>query len=460
MKTISQINNKIDKLIDILDPAHKIILDDRGMIIIKLHNNDKANIWLKNNNLLPVIKQYHSPENTRHYDNVNKKYISTPPGNNALPFYCTIAIIPKNTKGTHIACCGLDIQRLSNIIFKKNESSGLICNGSYFFLQGHVENSVYGIDLTKDIYGNTVQKNNDAVKSFVKKPIGYFHYDTTIFGKHADKLEKHVIYNKTYDGYSLEKKDYINNDVYDLNNPKLTLDNIKDILGFIIFEQNGNTKIEKYSNYHDKTYINANVAMGNMLLYNGNIIMNEDRMCIAILLFSIIKLNLQIHDQIYLCDAQFNKLSGDEINRLNINDIVNFVSINDPTKRGKINFSPDNLFLPYTTQFIKKAYPTNYAGKIPPGFPNHASDLNPRTCIMKDENDNIIIIQVEGRHELCGGIGIDLFDLAILCKGLGGKYALNLDGGGSSKLLWKEKYNSVEYAGLNSYDISNAIFIS
>lgn len=50
--------------------------------------------------------------------------------------------------------------------------------------------------------------------------------------------------------------------------------------------------------------------------------------------------------------------------------------------------------------------------------------------------------------------------MAKLCHGMGAKYALNLDGGASSKLLWKEKNNSIEYVGLDAYNISNVIFIN
>jgi exopolysaccharide biosynthesis protein len=94
-------------------------------------------------------------------------------------------------------------------------------------------------------------------------------------------------------------------------------------------------------------------------------------------------------------------------------------------------------------------------------MPSHASDLNPRTCIFKDANENVFFINVEGRNREYGGIGLDLFDLATLCQSLGAVEAINLDGGGSSVMEIKEKdYPMTEHIGLSNYTIGNVIKVS
>lgn len=440
-------NSELDNLLQNVDQVHKIILDERKIMIVKLHNDRNFERWLTEKNIMPTIKKYHTPANTLSYLSQERS------SGNGTPIFITLAIIPRSDKKNpkiKIACCDLDIARLNNVIFSKKSSSGIIFNGSYFYLAGHIDDHMYGISGTS---GQNYW--------LITKPIGYFKYDTTTFGKDKS-TQKNPDYSRTYDGYSLENKKYKDeNDVYDKQNPVMTLLAIKDMLGFAVFNNEGGMYILKYSEYNNSTQPKTtNVAMGNLLVYNGNILMSEDKICTGILLFSLGLPSLDIYDKIYLCNSNFDKLTGDEINDLPLNSVVNFISYVDETIRGKIKFNPNNIFLPYCLRFIRDTHPSNFAGKVPPGYPTHASDLNPRTCIMKDSNNNIVVIQVEGRNQVCGGIGIDLFDLAKLCKGLGATYALNLDGGGSSKLLWKEKNNSANYAGLASYEVSNAIFIN
>jgi hypothetical protein len=461
------INTKLDKLLDKLDPAHKIILNEKGLMIIKLHDNKKFTKWLNDNNIMPQIKAYHSTENTTKYGVQHRN------SGSADPFFITLGIIPqkKNNDKSEIkiSCCELDVQRLGNIIFKDDNSSGFMFNGSYFFMENHISDQMYGIHGNKDIFQNK-KKFNENEKSFHYKPVGHFRYDTN---PHGLPEFSPYNYNSTYDGYSLEnvyvtnKKNkqgaYIKSD--------LTLDIINDSIGFAVFDNNNNTaKIIKFSDFPNpqkitKNYFNEkkNVVMGNLLVNNGQVVMTEEKMAIAILLFAIPELNLLMYDKIYLCNSSYNKLTGNEIVNLIFGSDVHFVSYNEPNIRGKIVYDIKHIYMPYCFHFLKKAYSTGSSGKVPPGYPIHASDLNPRTCIMIDNNDNFIVMNVEGRNKVCGGIGIDLFDLAKLCEGMGAKYALNLDGGASSKLLWKEKNNSINYVGhfdeSKPYKISNAIFV-
>ena len=447
----------MNSLLSVIEPVNKLILDERNIMIVKLHDNKFFYKWLDDNTIMPTIKKYHTMSNTKSYEFEERT------SGKLTPLFVTLAVIPKLKTKIKIACCDINVNRLANNIFLDIDSSGIIFNGSYFYLEQHVLNGMYGIDTSVDIYGRRGLLVEHNIKSYLHKPIGYFRYDSIENGNSKSSVSNPT-YGKTYDEYSLKNKKFRDdNNVYDKNSPIMTLFSIKDTLGFANFSDNGGLYIESYSKYHDDRKKNENVVMGNLLVYNNEIVMNESKICVAILLFSIIELNLNIYDKIYLCDENYNKLTGDLLNDMVVDTVVHFISYeypDDPSKRGKIKFNPDNIFLPYFVNFIRNAYPTGFAGRIPPGYPTHASDLNPRTCIIKDEMGTITVVHVEGRNEVCGGIGIDLFDLAKLCKGLGAKYALNLDGGGSSKLLWKEKFNKSDFVGLPSYNISNAIFIN
>lgn len=68
-------------------------------------------------------------------------------------------------------------------------------------------------------------------------------------------------------------------------------------------------------------------------------------------------------------------------------------------------------------------------------------------------------MMIEGRHKFGGGVGIDLFDLAKMCKAMGAKHAINLDGGGSSQLTWKEKGNPLS-SSTYSYEMGNVVVVT
>lgn len=463
-KTKKIINNKIlGDLIDKLDDAHKIHLNNNGIMIVKLHNNPHFYEWLNFTGSMPQIKKFHSESNTSKYGVQVRK------NGNADPIYITLAIISSIEKTkVHISCCDLDINRLANNIFKNDHSSGFIFNGSYFFMDKHVVDKKYGIKTDKNINLEVGINQEENLKSFHYKPIGLFNYDSNTIG---DPKGNNSVYKVKYDGYSLEKIDNIKNDknayyknpaYFDVKLQEPTLGSIEDTLGLLVINKtNDSLKIIKYMDF-DKQYINKNIVMGNLLVYDNQEIINEEKICVAILLFPIPEKKLAMHDKVFLCDANYEKMTGDNLIDLEINSNVNFISYNDSSIRGKLVYNDKNIYLPYTNIFIKNTYPNDYAGRIPPGFPIHASDLNPRTCIMVDNNDNVIVMQVEGRNKVCGGIGMDLFDLSKLCKNMGAKYALNLDGGGSSQLLWKEKYNMMNSVGRDEsqvYQISNAIFV-
>ena len=55
---------------------------------------------------------------------------------------------------------------------------------------------------------------------------------------------------------------------------------------------------------------------------------------------------------------------------------------------------------------------------------------NPRSAIGFNEKNELIIVTIDGREE--SSVGVTLTQLAYIMKGLGCKYAMNFDGGGSS----------------------------
>jgi hypothetical protein len=152
-------------------------------------------------------------------------------------------------------------------------------------------------------------------------------------------------------------------------------------------------------------------------------------------------------------------LTINEILTLRLNAPIYLRNIaNDAIYEGRYTLT--HIFTPYFMNLYKLENPRGFSGAILPAMPSHASDLNPRTCIFRDANDNVFYINVEGREPSIGGMGLDLFDLATLCKALGAVEAINLDGGGSSIMEIKEKnYPMSEHIGKPYYNIGNIIKI-
>jgi len=82
---------------------------------------------------------------------------------------------------------------------------------------------------------------------------------------------------------------------------------------------------------------------------------------------------------------------------------------------------------------------------------------NPRTAIGYTENNELIIVTVDGREET--SVGMTLWEISRLMKDLGCKYAMNLDGGGSSVIYVKGRIENTP-AYKEGIAISNAITIS
>lgn len=94
-----------------------------------------------------------------------------------------------------------------------------------------------------------------------------------------------------------------------------------------------------------------------------------------------------------------------------------------------------------------------------PGAMYHGANLNPRSALIITNSNKVRIVMVEGRD--MGGPGLDLSQLAQLCKQYNAKHAINLDGGRSSQLMWKDNNKIYEAASheslLSSYPVGTII---
>ncbi|AYV78647.1 MAG: phosphodiester glycosidase family protein [Edafosvirus sp.] len=429
-----EVNGKINKLLADLELANKIYLND-NMYLIKLHNNQIFLNWLKNdpeNKLEFKFKDYH---------NIAWKMYNGVPKSNSddIVEFITIGIIKQNSlKDVKFICCQLDIGRVGNVYFgdrskQGNGTSGVIFNGSYFFLANHVREQMYGVDRWND--------------ELINKPIGYYRY--------LQQKDYSINPREATDASSLQPLKNTRLELFSLNW-------VSDTLGILKVDKDGIFSIRYAPPYNEKVPMEFDpldqVLMGNILVYDGNIVMTEDKLAKVIVKADVV--DIPKYTTAYICDKDGKILSGSDISKINANDRI-FITADRP-RLGNIvrraSFSYDFIFMPYNFTLIQKVL-GGAAGLVPPGMPAHASDLNPRTCLLIDENNNIMVIHVEGRNLFCGGQGLDLFDLAKLCKRLGAVYAINLDGGGSSKIEWKEIGVRADYAGADDYSISNAIAI-
>jgi len=90
----------------------------------------------------------------------------------------------------------------------------------------------------------------------------------------------------------------------------------------------------------------------------------------------------------------------------------------------------------------------NYGKKVPncdkilPGELSHSGTPNPRSALaLNTDTNTVYFVYVEGRD--LRGKGVDLAQLSSICKNLGATRAINLDGGGSSQLVWRAPGESV-----------------
>ena len=97
---------------------------------------------------------------------------------------------------------------------------------------------------------------------------------------------------------------------------------------------------------------------------------------------------------------------------------------------------------------------TNAQEKIPPAFVN---DLHPRTAIAKLKSGHILLVTVDGRQ--AASIGMSLNMLADLLIEFGAVEAINLDGGGSTTMVIRNKLVNKPSDATGERPVSDAILI-
>lgn len=420
------INQNIDSLIEKLAPAHIIYLND-SMLLIKLHKNVHFTDWLTRKKILPTVKIFHSEAN-KIYN--NQRLVDSSP---ATPLFVTMCMIPNESrKKVSLICCGTDIRQLRKTIFGDLKlSSGVIFNGSFFFLPVHIQNKMYGLQNPELVY----------------KPIGPYKNSADRTGKDLPNIvdQSNV--------FPLDPA------MISFNNVRHSLQWVEETLAILIIDENGTMSIVDIMTFRkqQKGYSQkSQFLMGNSLVLNGDIIMREELMSIVYTLKE--TQGLPAFTRCWLSNKDGTIMGPAEISRLQLSQEI-FIRDVSGGMIHSTGYWTSEIFFPYTVSLYEREFGQAFAGKIPPAMPTHASDLNPRTCLFIDNNNNIFVMHVEGRQRNIGGIGIDLFDLAKMCKEMGAVNAINLDGGGSSKILWKELGVTADYVGQREYTIGNAIAI-
>lgn len=156
-----------------------------------------------------------------------------------------------------------------------------------------------------------------------------------------------------------------------------------------------------------------------------------------------------------IVDGNTNMLSiasSDELESQKINGVLQFSDKTQYVSSGPIivddygQFSEKNC-----TAIFSCRQPTSNAeldmnvfsdglsncNKILPGEFKHGCQNNPRSAIFITDDNKVGLVYVEGRNER--GAGATFQDLAEICKKMGAKRAINLDGGRSSQLLWRDE---------------------
>lgn len=431
MASTDIINKDIDELVKNLNTSEIYYINDT-MLVIKLYKSKAFNKFLLDKNISPKYKNYHN------YD--NKIYRNVQYGNNAIiPEHFITMCMVKNTQNLiNFICCETNIEAQKDIYFTNKDTTGLLLNGSFFFMKQHIRYGYYGV--------------TDSSKEF--KSIGDYKYNKQTDGKNSSSFPdsddagvSSVIDPATKAGSTI----------------KHSLKFAEEVCGIMTVDDGSKVEIMHYNDFILNTLSpKSQCLFGHLLVKNGDILMKEDLFNIV---YNITELRsyiignapLPVFTKCKLCNSIGAELTPTDIINLRFNDRIYLKNIKD----GQIyegRYKLDHIFTPYFMNLYKIEYPHGFSGAILPAMPSHGSDLNPRTCIFRDANDNVFFVNVEGRNKTYGGSGIDLFDLATLCKSLGAIDAINLDGGGSSVMELKEKgYPYSEHIGQPNYSVGNII---
>jgi hypothetical protein len=422
------INKNIDPLINTLEKAHIYYLNNTTLVI-KLNKNKQFKKFLLDRNVYPKFKSNHGDNQKTHR---NHRYNN---GDNIPDPFINMIMIKNGNNNIDLICCNTLIENQEIMYLRNKSDSGAIINGTFFLYEGGIRSNFFDLGRTKP------QLFRD------KTPIGPYKHSLEIGSSTKLNPYKNIYMSELFDKGNMMKT-------------KQSLLFAEDVFGMIIIHPDSKIEIvnmidfsTRLSGLSDK----CQYMYGNLLINNNNIIFKDNLINIVYNLIPIA--DLPELSKCTLCEKIDG--TGDFIfNTHRINDDV-FIKNLSTNKVYQIKYNDINLFSPYCVDLYRKTYGDSFGGKILPGVPSHASDLNPRTCVFIDENDHVFFMHIEGRNFDYGGIGLDLFDLTKMCKELGAKYAINLDGGGTSILSLKETdVDEVEHIGLEDYDISNAIKIT
>jgi hypothetical protein len=477
---MANINVDFDNLIRTIDYNDTYYLNNsETMLITKIHKSKFFKDWLNSKGIRLEYKSYHSLGNKQY-----KEY-PTNVGEELPEHFITIAVIKNNmvNKLIKLTCCSANINDIDYAYFRDINSTGFALNGSFFFLNSHIESNIYDIKTNPD---ETQMTDDEAIDKFANKPIGYYKHLYDIYGRKISKeTDKSTL--KPFEDPIINVDPITNN----VNRFKQSLKFTEDIMGILIIKPDNNCEIIKVSDFIKKPIDpNSQYLTGNILIKNGEILFDESLLGIV---YNLKENKDFLHEdtilpqyeilpqftRCILCNNRGKILKPDEIERINKEGIIFMGAVKDidiPTQSIPTyfvtNFREDEIFMPYNTKLI--SIDQDFAGKIPPAMPLHGSDLNPRSCAFIDANNNVFFMNVEGRQYKYGGVGLDLFQLAQLCKAMGAVNMINLDGGGSASLSWKEAgnhnsittdYDVIEDRGYvlgkrDSYNVSNFIVVS
>jgi exopolysaccharide biosynthesis protein len=376
-------------------------------------------------------------------------------GGDLLNQNITIAVIPETAISTgkaryNFLCCHTNMQDM----YKRISSHGVIINGGYFLMPQH---------KTKNYYNSQI-KNKDEYS-----PIGEY--------------RGHKIIDESIavgDDESINVKEH---GTIDSINGKSVMSYIYDTWGYFCIDTNNKPRILNNIDMDNKLRLDdhipqfKNIVAGNLLIYNGQQVFTEDKLNTII-----VKTDVDRHD--LGTDKEVHFKAGDLIRGSMVTKTIKrkpdgsydgttfVIKLDDNHNSKPLNYQDPNseFFFPFDIQqsFVKQpsGLYTLSPGDIPPGIPTHANDLNPRTMVVIDQADNLLLVNILGRNQLY--VGMDFIAETQIALALGAKHAINLDGGGSAIMAWKKKsligstssYGNFFFKGYVNYDVGNVIMIT
>jgi hypothetical protein len=463
------INVDFDSLINTLDNHDTYFLNNsETLLITKIHNSKLFKDWLNSKGIVLEYKSYHSAGNKQYKGHI------TNTGDELVEHFITIAVMKNNmvNKSIKLTCCNSNIANIDDAHFTDINSAGFALNGSFFFINTHITSNIYDIKTNPD---GSQMTEDEAIIKFTNQPIGFYKH---LYNNYGVRIPNHLSRKSNSKPFEDPRND--------ITGFKQSLKFAEDIMGILRIKPDNNCEIIKVRDFIEETIdTDSQYLTGNILIQNGRILFDESLLGVVYNMKENTNYLNEIPDNLVLrqftkcvlCDVNGNILNIDQIENIINNSAIFIAKISDiipatntVSQYFTTIFNEEEIFMPYHTKLISQSG-VDFAGKIPPAMPLHGSDLNPRSCAFIDANNNVFFMNVEGRQYYYGGVGLDLFQLAQLCKAMGAVNMINLDGGGSASLSWKEagNHNSIttDYDVIEStiskrdtYNVSNFIVVS